>query len=231
MADLNAAASAAGLSDKQKKQIDRLNKALETHKTLLNLPATVASDAYNNKLTPKEQQDLKDKFGQESPEEKPNRGWLGTAWHYTGGKVFEAAQALSDLSTRVARTGIIAAQEGRDLSDAWDRAEKDGQKVFNGRLEDLSAFHRRRFCSLTCANTRRTPLTKHGYSYRARKHLGKECEACGHSKSLHAHHIDQDNANNSKENIQTLCKHCHNFWHTTQKRRGWSIAGRMPKLF
>jgi hypothetical protein len=140
MADLNAAASAAGLSDKQKKQIDRLNKALETHKTLLNLPATVASDAYNNKLTPKEQQDLKDKFGQESPEEKPNRGWLGTAWHYTGGKVFEAAQALSDLSTRVARTGIIAAQEGRDLSDAWDRAEKDGQKVFNEeRLSDAES--------------------------------------------------------------------------------------------
>ena len=105
------------------------------------------------------------------------------------------------------------------------------RKVFKGRLEDLSAFHRRRFCSLTCANTRKAPLTKHGYSYRARKHLGKECEACGHNKSLHAHHIDQDNANNIKENIQTLCKHCHEFWHTTQKRRGWSIAGRMPKLF
>jgi hypothetical protein len=140
MADLNAAASAAGLSDKQKKQIERLNKALETHKTLLNLPATVANDAYNTKLTPNEQQDLKDKFGEQSPEEKPNRGWLGTAWHYTGGKVFEAAGALSDLATRVARTGIIAAEEGRNLSDAWDRAEKDGQKVFNEeRLADAES--------------------------------------------------------------------------------------------
>ena len=131
MADLNAAAAASGLSQEQKKQIERLSKALETHKALLNLPSTVASDAYNNKLTPKEQQDLKNKFGEQPPQEKPNRGWLGTAWHYTGGKVFEAAGALSDLATRVARTGIIALEENRNFSDAWDRSEKDGQKVFN----------------------------------------------------------------------------------------------------
>lgn len=135
MADLNAVANAAGLSDKEKKQIERLNKAFETHKALLNLPTTVANDAYTNKLTPNEQQDLVDKFGQEPPEEK--RSALGTAWHYTGGALFRGAQALSDLSTRVARTGIIALEEGRDLSDAWDRAEKDGQKVFNEtRLKD-----------------------------------------------------------------------------------------------
>lgn len=149
MADLNAAASAAGLSDKQKKQIERLNKALETHKTLLNLPATVASDAYNTKLTPNEQQDLKDKFGEQSPEEKPNRGWLGTAWHYTGGKVFEAAGALSDIATRVARTGIIALEEGRNLSDAWDRAEKDGQKVFNEeRIADAESKYGKNLVSI-----------------------------------------------------------------------------------
>ena len=34
MADLNAVAGAAGLSDEQKKNIERLNKALETHKAL-----------------------------------------------------------------------------------------------------------------------------------------------------------------------------------------------------
>lgn len=129
MADLNAVANAAGLSDKDKKNIERLNKAFETHKALLNLPGTVANSVYTNKLTPREQQDLTDKFGQEPPEEK--RSVLGTAWHYTGGALFRGAQALSDLSTRVARTGIIALEEGRDLADAWDRSEKDGQKVFN----------------------------------------------------------------------------------------------------
>lgn len=131
MADLNAMANAAGVSDTQKKQIDRLSKALEAHKTLLNLPAPIANQAYQTKLTPNQQQDLKDKFGQESPTVKPNRGWLGTAWHYTGEQVLNLLQAGSDLSTRVARTGIIAVQEKKNLSDAWDRASKDGQKVFN----------------------------------------------------------------------------------------------------
>lgn len=131
MSDLNAAAAAAGLPKDKRKDIERLSKAMEAHRALLNLPATVASQAYSTKLTPNEQQDLKNKFGEESPEEKPNRGWLGTAWHYTGGKVFEAAQALSDLSTRAARTGIIAVMEGKNLNDAWDRAEKSGEKVFN----------------------------------------------------------------------------------------------------
>lgn len=131
MADLNAVAGAAGLSDEQKKNIERLNKALETHKALLNLPGTVANQAFNTKLTPNEQKDIVTKFGNQPPEEKPNRGWLGTAWHYTGGKVFDFLQAASDFSTRVARTGIIALEEDRSLADAWDRAEKDGQKVFN----------------------------------------------------------------------------------------------------
>ena len=133
MADLNALASAAGLSDEQKKSIERFNKSLETHKALSNLPTTTANQVYNTKLTPKEQQDLVNKFGNQPPEEKPQRGWFGTAWHYTGGKVFDFLQAASDFSTRVARTGIIAIEEGRDLADAWDRSERDGQKVFNER--------------------------------------------------------------------------------------------------
>jgi hypothetical protein len=133
MADLNAVAGAAGLSDEQKKNVQRLSKALETHKALLNLPGTVANQAFNTKLTSNERQDIVNKFGTETPEEKPQRGWLGTAWHYTGGKVFDFLQAASDFSTRVARTGIIALEEGKDLADAWDRAEKDGQKVFNER--------------------------------------------------------------------------------------------------
>jgi hypothetical protein len=103
------------------------------------------------------------------------------------------------------------------------------RKRFSGRLEDLSVFMKRRFCSLSCANTR-TDLTKHGYSWRARKHLKKKCEACSYARALQAHHIDQDKTNNEPENIQTLCKHCHDFWHTTAKRIGRTVAGRMPRL-
>ena len=75
-----------------------------------------------------------------------------------------------------------------------------------------------------------TDLTKHGFSWRARKHLKPKCEACGHPYRLQAHHINQDIRDNRPENIQTLCKHCHDFWHTTAKRRGKTVAGRMPCL-
>jgi len=104
------------------------------------------------------------------------------------------------------------------------------RKASKGRLEDRTVFLRRRYCSLTCANSRRRPLTKHGYSFRARKHLKEACEACQQTTSLQAHHIDQIISNNSQQNIQTLCKTCHDFWHSTAKRRGWNIAGRMPTL-
>ncbi len=104
------------------------------------------------------------------------------------------------------------------------------RKIFNGRLEDLSSFLRRKYCSLTCANSKKTRLTKHGYSWRARKHLKTTCEACDQETSLIAHHIDQDISNNPPQNIQTLCKHCHDFWHSTAKRLGYAIAGRMPQL-
>jgi len=96
-------------------------------------------------------------------------------------------------------------------------------------LEDLTAFNKRRFCSLSCANTREI-LTKHGYSWRARKHLKASCEACGETRWLQAHHVDQDITNNQPGNIQTLCKWCHNFHHATAKRLGLTVAGRMASL-
>ncbi len=103
---------------------------------------------------------------------------------------------------------------------------------YNGQLEDMSVFKRRKYCCLSCANTRATEaLTKHGYSWRARKHLKTCCEACGYKKTLQAHHVDQNPANNEPDNIQTLCKHCHDFWHTAQKRTGRELAGRMPPLY
>src|SRR5262245_39690646 len=100
------------------------------------------------------------------------------------------------------------------------------RKRYGEQLEDLNAFNRRKFCSRSCGNTR-TVLTKHGYSWRARKHLKTSCEVCGDTRYLNAHHIDQDKTNNSPENIQTLCKFCHDFWHSLSRRIGREIAGRM----
>lgn len=105
------------------------------------------------------------------------------------------------------------------------------RKIFGKTLEDRAQFMKRKFCSLTCAGYRKRNLTKHGYSWRARKYLKDACEACGATNMLQAHHVDQNNSNNSGENIQTLCRFCHDFWHSTQKRLGKDIAGRMPSLF
>jgi hypothetical protein len=103
------------------------------------------------------------------------------------------------------------------------------RKRYGKQLEDLSAFNKRKSCSLSCANTRKI-LTKHGYSWRARKHLKTLCEACGEQRRLQAHHVDQDKTNNQPTNIQTLCKWCHGFLHATAKRIGAPIAGRMACL-
>ncbi len=100
------------------------------------------------------------------------------------------------------------------------------RKRYGVTLEDMRVFNKRQHCSRSCGNTRKE-LTKHGYSWRARKHLKNSCESCGEKRSLHAHHIDQDIKNNNQENIQTLCKWCHNFHHATAKRIGQKVAGKM----
>lgn len=105
------------------------------------------------------------------------------------------------------------------------------RKRYGKRLEDMGSFLRRRFCNHSCSESKKDGLTNHGYSWRARKSLKQNCEACGATKHLHAHHIDQNKKNNHPTNIQTLCKHCHNFWHSTQRRLGLNIAGRMVKLY
>lgn len=101
--------------------------------------------------------------------------------------------------------------------------------MVKGRLEDAGVFRRRRYCSLTCANSKPV-VGKQGNHWRARKHRKAACETCGWTKSLHVHHCDGIPANNDRANLQTLCTHCHNFWHALLDRHGLPIAGRMPAL-
>lgn len=82
------------------------------------------------------------------------------------------------------------------------------RKRYNGRLEDLGVFKRRKYCSRSCGNTRENV----GYdmlSIRARMHLKTKCEACGSAYMLAAHHKDENRENNEPSNIQTLCVRCH----------------------
>ena len=133
MADLTAAANAAGLSSAEKKAMQDLSKTLATHRELSNLPTNVAQQAYSTK-TPAQQAALVKVAGNEDPAKKANRGWLGTAWHYTLGGAFALAQEGSDLATRLARTALITADQGVSpfgKGGAWDIANDKGDQVFN----------------------------------------------------------------------------------------------------
>jgi len=133
----NIKAIAATLTPDQMAQLNGYTKALDTHQKLSALPAEVAQKEYS-KLTPDQQESLKDQFG--NIEKK--RGWLGTAFHYTIDPLFTAVAApvklafkgvteLSDLTTRAYRTGAIMADQGKNLADAWTTANDKGDKVFS----------------------------------------------------------------------------------------------------
>ena len=139
MADLKAAASAAGLTPAEKKAMEDLSKTLSVHRELSNLPQRTAQQAYSQK-TPAQQEALRRVAGEEDPVAKPQRGWLGTAWHYTGGALLQGLTEVSDLTTRAYRTGAIALMEGKNIGDAWTTANDKGDKVFNpGRIQDASS--------------------------------------------------------------------------------------------
>lgn len=100
------------------------------------------------------------------------------------------------------------------------------RKRFNGRLEDLKAFQKRRYCSLSCANTKNI-VTEAGLRWRAEQLRKDRCEICGASSNLHAHHIDGDITHNLPKNIQTLCFDCHMAHHRLCRRLGRTVPGRM----
>lgn len=104
------------------------------------------------------------------------------------------------------------------------------RKYYGATLEDYNTFVRRKYCSLTCANS--TGVTKAQGAYRqARKQRKKYCESCGYKEQLQVHHLDGDIYNNAKKNLQTLCIYCHVFWHNTHSRLGMNIGERMLWLF
>ena len=88
------------------------------------------------------------------------------------------------------------------------------RKRFGVRMEDYGAFKKRRFCSLSCANSRnKGGLSRKAFHNRARKLRGPYCECCGTAKRLHVHHVNEDWTNNNPWNLQTLCALLYQFWH------------------
>jgi hypothetical protein len=138
---LKLASLQAGLNPTEKDRVDTLSKALTTHKSLLDMPASEARTKFQT-LPADQQQSLVQTFGAEPEQQK--RGWFGTAWHYTGGKLFEAAIEASDFTMRVARAGLIANEQiplgsasyylpknWSVISEAWKKSNDNGEIVYN----------------------------------------------------------------------------------------------------
>ena len=135
--NIKAIAATTSLTPEQMAQLNGFTKALDTHQKLSALPADAAKLEYA-KLTPAQQQSLKDQFGNIDKK----RGWLGTALHYTVDPLLTAIAApvklafkgvteLSDLTTRAYRTGAIMVDQGKNLGEAWTTANDKGDKVFS----------------------------------------------------------------------------------------------------
>lgn len=103
------------------------------------------------------------------------------------------------------------------------------RKRINGRLEDMGVFMRRRYCDRVCMAQGYVSDTAQPSALRARvrNHRGTNCESCGATTNLHAHHIDGNLQNDSAENIQTLCGSCHASHHHRARRAGLTVAGRL----
>lgn len=83
------------------------------------------------------------------------------------------------------------------------------RKRYGKRLEDRGVFLRRNHCNQACANSR-AEIQADSHRWKARQiKERKQCETCEEKSKLHVHHKDRNPANNSPENLQTLCASCH----------------------
>lgn len=58
------------------------------------------------------------------------------------------------------------------------------------------------------------------YNKIALAHYGKTCNRCSSTKNILVHHIDEDRTNNKLENLEVLCKKCHQEHHHTRDTLG-----------
>ena len=101
----------------------------------------------------------------------------------------------------------------------WQRKPRTEKTCENcGKLlSRLLNVYRRKDCGMDCMSEAFTkkPETKAAGRWQA-QHLypTKQCERCGVERDeLHRHHRDQDPTNNEPQNIQVLCRACHNAVH------------------
>ena len=93
------------------------------------------------------------------------------------------------------------------------------RKMFNGRLEDMGSFMRRKYCNQVCMAEVMEGVIKvqneKNYRRQSQKIVKNNCEMCGRSdNTLYVHHIDENPINNDPLNLQTLCGSCHRQAHS-----------------
>ena len=91
--------------------------------------------------------------------------------------------------------------------------KKMKRKRYNGRLEDMAVFLRRKYCNLQCAGAVKRKDTLHGIRKRYAYLRGNKCQECGVTENLDLHHRDGNPVNNDISNLMTLCDSCHTKWH------------------
>ena len=135
--NLAQAAFRAGLKPNQMRQINGLSDALKEHQRLTNLPRKYAEEEFL-KLPKDKQQSLVALAGSNKPDsEAMNRSWLESAAHYAFAPVkktvttlFDVLDLASDTMTRIYRSGRLAAEEDINFANAWAKAGREGESVF-----------------------------------------------------------------------------------------------------
>lgn len=132
------AAKRANLNPAQMQQINSLSEMYSTHSRLTGMPTNVAQQEYSQ-LSPEKQTSMAAFFGpgKEDPA-KPQRSFIEQAAYIVSRPivepikaVFNAANWLSDQTTRLYRVGAISMAENKSLSEAWQRSGARGEQVFN----------------------------------------------------------------------------------------------------
>ena len=99
----------------------------------------------------------------------------------------------------------------------------------NGALESLLHFGRRKFCSEACfANSLRKERSDGKWTSAhtmARKRVPTgPCERCGAPDARDVHHRNRDHQDNRRENLERICRSCHNKEH--RQPRSCVICGK-----
>lgn len=107
-------------------------------------------------------------------------------------------------------------------------ARLERKRFSNGVLESLLHFGRRKFCGRVCmakAFDQRHTGTSWGAEHKeARQAVGPgPCERCGRPNALDVHHRNEDWHDNRPENLERICRSCHNLAHG--RRKPCSVCG------